>query len=218
MQILYMPVSLGRDYGTTNTGTISCTSTISTTVATTDTINYTILYQNVPALTVSTGILLTFLPKYQYGVESMLDANSVNLTATPPNPGTFTNYFAQTDYSRAQVFPMAFVNYRVLKPWLKSWWAEPNSELAITTNLSGGIGVNPNTGTNQVEFFGGGAIGFSRALVHFGEHWGRQESLGGGFTVNNPVPTGWSSSNTVPINWKYQHYFALGFSVRIAPF
>jgi hypothetical protein len=73
--------------------------------------------------------------------------------------------------------------------------------MVITNNLSGGVGVNLNTGTNHVEFFGGYAIGFSRAMVHFGEHWGRQESLGGGFTVNNPVPTGWSSSNTVPINW-----------------
>lgn len=217
-QILYMPVSLGRDYGTTNTGTISCTSTIMTAMATTNTINYTILYQNVPALTVSTGILTSFLREYEYGVVSKLDANSEDLTATPPDPGTFTNYFEQTENARVQVFPMAFVNYRVFKPWLKSWWAEPNSELAITTNLSGGIGVNPNTGTNQVEYFGGGAIGFSRAMVHFGEHWGRQESLGGGYTVGNPVPTGWSSSNTVPIDWTYKHHFTLGFSVRIAPF
>jgi hypothetical protein len=217
-QVLYMPIILGRDYGTTDTGTISCTTATTPAVPTTDAINYTILYQNVPALTVSTGILLTFLPKYEYGVVSTLDPGSVNLGATPPAPGTFTNYFAQTDYARASVFPMAFVNYRVFKPYLKSWWSEPNSELVITNNVSAGIGVNPNTGTNQTEYFAGYALGFSRALVHFGEHWGRQESLGGGFTVGNPVPSGWTSSNTVPINWKYQHYFAMGFSVRVAPF
>jgi hypothetical protein len=217
-QELYTTIILGRDYGTTDTGTISCTTTTAPAVPTTDAMNYTVLYQNVPALTVSTGILLTFLPKYEYGVVSTLDQGSVNLGATPPAPGTFTNYFAQTDYARASVFPMAFVNYRLFKPYLKSWWSEPNSELVITNNVSAGIGVNPNTGTNQTEYFVGYAVGFSRALVHFGEHWGRQESLGGGFTVGNPVPTGWTSSNTVPINWKYQHYFAMGFSVRIAPF
>jgi len=218
-QILYTTIVLGRDYGTADTGTISCTTTTSPAVATTDAINYTVLYQKVPALTVSTGILLTFLPKYEYGVVSKLDPKSANPGATPPNPGTFTNYFEQTQSSRASVFPMAFVNYRLGKPYLKSWWAEPNSELVITNNVSAGIGINPNTGTNQTEFFAGYAVGFSRAMVHFGEHWGRQESLGGGFTVDTPVPTGWSSSNTVPNDWHYKHhFFAIGFSVRIAPF
>jgi hypothetical protein len=54
-------------------------------------------------------------------------------------------------------------------------------------------------------------------MVHAGMHYGRTESLGGGYTVNTKVPTGFTSSTPVPIDWSYHPYFAIGFSVRVAP-
>ena len=174
-------------------------------VPTTDAINYSVLYQNIPALTASLGLLTTFLEKNEIGTAQQLNAD-----------GTSTNYFRITDKARASVFPMAFVNYRIFPPKLKHWWGQPESELVITNSISAGIGVNPNTGTNQVEFFAGDAIGFNRVLIHLGLHYGRTESIGGGFNLNTPVPTGFMGQP--PINWSYHPAFSIGFSVRAAPF
>lgn len=195
---------LPPDYGATDTGTLACTSDALSTQATTDSINYSVLYQNVPALTVSTGLLVTFLAKREIGTQPQLIS------------GTTSTYFAVTDSAAAQVFPMAFVNYRIGPPALKTWWGQPEDELVLTNNVSAGIGVNSNTGTNQPEFFVGDTVGFSRVYLHFGVHFGRTESLGGGFQLNTVVPTGFSGS--APIDWSYHPAFAIGLSVRIAPF
>jgi hypothetical protein len=195
------------DYGATDTGTISCSTDTTPAVATTDSINYSILYQNIPALTVSAGLLTTFLEKREYGVTQEVDPNNTTMAQT---------VFAVTDSARASVFPMAFVDYRTGKPALKTWWGEPNNELVIANNVGAGIGINPNTGTNQVEFFVGDAISFSRVFIHAGVHFGRTESLGGGFSLG-PVPSNFSGT-TAPINWSYHPSFAIGLSVRVAPF
>jgi hypothetical protein len=203
--VLVQDIHLGPDYGATDTGTITCTSDAVPTQATTDAINYSVLYQNVPALTVSAGLLTTFLAKTEIGTAPQLNKD-----------GTFSTYFAVTDSARAQVFPMAFVNYRILPPVLKTWWGQPENELVISNSVSAGIGVNSNTGTNQPEFFLGDAIGFSRVYIHLGAHFGRTESLGGGFQLNTVIPSGFSGS--APINWSYHPAFSIGLSVRIAPF
>jgi hypothetical protein len=213
--IIYQTISLPFDYGATDTGTISCSTDSAPAVATTDVINYTILYQNVPALTVSTGLMITFLQKNIYGTAAQFDGPT-SITSTNPN-GTYTEYFRITDSARASVFPMAFVNYKIGSPTLKTWWGEPNNEMIFTNNVSAGIGVNSNTGTNQPEFFAGYAAGFSRVLFHVGAHFGRVEHLGGSFTVNTPVPATFTSSTPVPINWSYQTFIGVGLSVRIAP-
>lgn len=214
-QILYQKISLPFDYGATDTGTITCSTDTTPAVPTTDTINYTILYQNVPALTVSTGLMVTFLQKNEYGTAAQYDGPT-SVTATNPN-GTYTEYFRITDSARASVFPMAFVNFKIGSPTLKTYWGQPNTELVFTNNLSAGIGVNSNSGTNQPEFFAGYAVGFNKVLVHVGAHFGRVESLGGGFTVDTPVPASFTSSTPVPIDWHYQTFIGIGLSVRIAP-
>ncbi len=202
---LTQDIVLGPDYGATDSGTISCSTDTSPAQPTTDSINYSILFQNVPAFTVSAGLLTTFLGKREIG------------TTTKLNPdGTSSTYFAITDFARASVFPMAYVNYRILRPLLTAWPGQRENELQITNSLSAGIGVNPNTGTNQVEFFAGDAIGFGRALLHFGAHIGRTENLGGGFQLNTQVPSMYSAAP--PINWGYHATFSIGLSVRIAPF
>ena len=218
--VLTQSIVLATDYGATDTGTISCSSNTSPAVATLDTINYSVLYQNVPALTASGGLFITFLQKDQYGVQAQFNAGSVCTancpggTATPT--GTYTQFFALTDSARASVFPMAYVNYRIGPPKITRYWKQPNNELVITHNASAGIGINSNTGTNQPEFFAGYAAGLSRLLIHGGLHYGRVESLGGGFSVGQPVPASWGNTAT-PINWNYKPYFGIGFSVRVAP-
>jgi hypothetical protein len=207
-QILIQQIHLGTDYGATDPGTVSCSTDSTPAVATTDSINYAILYQNVPALTVSAGLLISFLEKDQWGVSQLLDN-----TKTPP---VLSTAFVITDSARASVVPMAYINYRVAPPILKTWWGQPNSELVVSHNISAGIGINSNTGTNQPEFFAGYAIGFSRSLIHAGLDYGRQESLGGGF-LKGTVPTGFTGT-TAPINWNYKPAFSIGLSVRIAPF
>jgi hypothetical protein len=144
--IIVQDLNLAPDYGATDSGTISCSTDTSPAVATTDAINFSILYQNVPALTVSAGLLVTFLQKLQYGQESMFDGPA-SITTANPN-GTFSSYFRVTDSARASVFPMAYVNYRIGPPFLKRWWGQPNNEMVFSNNVSVGIGVNSNTGTN----------------------------------------------------------------------
>jgi hypothetical protein len=218
--MLTQSIVLPTDYGATDTGTISCSTDTTPAITTTDAINYSILYQNIPVLTASAGLFVTFLQKYEYGVQVMFNNGSVCTDPTLCNPvtptGTYTQYFEQTDYARASVLPMAFVNVRVAPAKLTRVPGRPNSELAITHNASAGIGINSNTGTNQPEFFGGYAIGFNRLLIHAGLHYGRVESLGGGFKQSQAVPASWGSTAT-PINWNYQPYVGFGFSVRVAP-
>lgn len=206
--VLMQDFTLGADYSAMDTGTISCSSDTSPAVATTDAIYYSITFQNIPAFTVSAGLLTTFLQKNEYGVTQQL-----NNTTTPPST---TTVFAITDSARASVLPMAYVNYRIGRPTLKTWWGEPNNELIIANNVSMGIGINSNSGTNQVEFFAGDAVSFSRVFIHAGVHFGRTESLGGGYSLG-PVPSGFTGT-TAPINWSYHPAFSIGLSVRIAPF
>ena len=209
-------ISLPFDFGATNTGTITCSTDTSPAMATTDAINYSVLYQNVPALTASVGLMVTFLQENIYGQSSLFDGPT---SITPTNPtGTYSSYFRLTDSARASVFPMAYLNYKIGHPALKTWWGNHNNELVLTNNVSAGLGVNSNTGTNQPEFFAGYAVGFSRVLLHLGGHFGRTEALGGGYTVDTKVPAGFTSSTPVPIVWSYHPALGIGLSVRIAPF
>jgi hypothetical protein len=197
--------NLGTDRKATITGVLSCVSDADSTKPTTDPINYSILYQNVPVMSASAGFLTTFQEKRVIGT-TMVAAN---------NATGFNTIFAVTDSSRAQVFPMGYFNVRMLPTKTTNWFRRPEDELNVTTNLSAGLGVNPNSGTNQPEFFLGLGFGFNRLMIHPGLHFGRTQSLGGGFTLNTTVPTGFSGP--VPINWSYHPAFSIGFSVRVAP-
>lgn len=204
--VLVQLLPLGTNYGVTAPGTLTCSTTATPAVATTDAINIAVQYQNIPALTISAGLLISTIEQKQYGVSQQLPSGST----------TIQTAFIVTNSARASVVPMAYVNYRIAPPIIKTWWGEPNQELDISHNVSAGIGINANTGTNQPEFFGGYAIGFSRSLIHIGLDYGRSENLGQGFSLG-VVPTGFTGT-TAPIVWKYHPTISIGFSVRIAPF
>jgi hypothetical protein len=110
---------------------------------------------------------------------------------------------------------MAFVNYRIGHYHSSQYGKGKEDQLVWTSHLSAGFGVNPNTGTNQPEFFLGLALGLNRFMFHPGIHFGRTESLGGGYSLNTIAP---STLTTAPIAWSYHLAFSIGFSVRVAPY
>jgi hypothetical protein len=152
-------------------------------------------------------LLTSFLGKRIIGIA---DENS-----PPSNPPVDTQVFAVTDRAQVQLVPMAFVNYRIF-PYTSSHYGKgKESELVWATHLSAGVGVNPNTGTNQPEFFFGLGIGLNRFVLHPGIHVGRTQNLGGGYLLGTTVP---GTLMSAPISWSYHMAFSIGFSVRVAPY
>jgi hypothetical protein len=211
--IVVQEFNLGTDRKATITGTLSCVSDLDGKTPTTDAINFSILYQDVPHWSASAGLLTSFQRKRIIGFVD----EPVTPATTPP---TFNSYFGITDQARAQVIPMAFVNYRFTNYSFKYdkhmsyYGSTKESTLVWTGHITAGIGVNSNNGANQPEFFLGFALGLNRFLIHPGVHFGRMQSLGGGYALNTLAPTG----VTPPIDWSYHPAFSIGFSVRLAPY
>jgi hypothetical protein len=205
--ILIQDFNLGTDRKATSTGSFSCVSAVDGKTPTTTNISYSLLYQDVPHWTSSLGFLTSFQEKRIIGI-----ANESDTSTTPPSN---VQFFRVTDQARVQVIPMAFVNYRLGGYATTHYGSTKEDELIWTAHLSSGFGINPNSGTNQPEFFGGLAFGLNRFMFHTGVHVGRTQSLGGGYSLNTQVPSGLS---TAPIAWSYHPAFTLGFSVRVAPF
>ena len=97
---LEQDIRLGSDRKNTVTGAVTCVSQTDLKTPTTDTpSNYSLLYQDsVPLVSLSLGTLVTLQPKVVIGTE-----NAAANTAGP--------MFAVTDRERAQIFPMAFLNF-----------------------------------------------------------------------------------------------------------
>ena len=207
--VLVQEFNLGTDRKATVTGVLSCVNNLDGKTPTTNNINFSILYQDVPRWSASTGLLTTFQQKRTYGSVSQ---------NTGPNAGT--NVAGVTDEARAQVFPMAFVNWRFTRHHFRYGENAPhygkNGEdtLVWSGHLSSGFGINPNNGANQPEFFVGLAGALNRFMLHAGAHWGRRQSLGGGFNIGDKI----SQGQSVPIEWSYYPAFSIGFSVRVAPY
>jgi len=206
--ILYQDLVLGTDRKTTLTNTVACVSSADPTKNTTNQISLQVLYQDVPHWSASAGLLATFNEKRIFGI--------TNVNA-PGTAAGYNQYFALTDRSQAQVLPMVYLNYR--PPFLPyaSWWGGSTNEdeRIITGGLSAGFGINPNSGTAQPEYFIGTFFGINKLMIHPGIHYGREQSLGGGFVEGEMVPSGLT---TAPVNWKYRAAFSIGFSVRVAPY
>ena len=203
--VLVQQFNLPTDRKGTSTGFLACVSAIDGKTPTTTNINYTLLYQDVPHWSASAGFLTSFLEKKVIGLEA---------ESSPPNQTAGTQFLELTDKAAVQVVPMAFANYRVL-PYAQSQFGKgKESQLVWTANLSGGFGVNPNTGTNQPEFFAGLALGLNRFLLHLGCDWGRVEQPGGGYTWGAQF----INATAAPIDWRYHPKFSIGFSVRVAPY
>ena len=218
--LLYQNFDVGTDRKVTSPGYISCVSDLDGKTPTTTNINTSLLYQSVPRWSASAGLLTSFLPKTIIG---LTDTNNSTVATAPGD----VQSFQVTDRARAQVVPMAFINYRLGHHQSTFYGKGKENELVWTEGVSAGIGINPNTGTNQPEFFLGLALGMNRLIIHPGIHFGRTESLGGGYSLNVPFVSTTSATgtvvpptvpSTVPLSWSYHVAFSIGFSVRVAPY
>lgn len=192
------------------TGTITCTNYFTKQVATElvtrsgnaggeqsvsiEPIPFTVTYQNPPRGSVSAGLLFTTLDKRQIGIQPVRTGTAADGTST------FRLTFAETDRADGQLVPFTFYNHRI--------WGSRKFSL----NGSGGVGVNPNNGATQVEFFFGGSLGFNNFFLQLGGHVGRWQELGGGFTLGDTVT---ASPPVVPIERRYTVRPSIGVSYKL---
>lgn len=184
---------LPEDNNAKVSGTVTCTNFFTKQVSV-EAIPFTVTYQNLPRASVTMGVLFTTLNKRQVGTQAVRTGTAAD--GTP----TFRNTFAETDRSGSQLVPFSFFNLYL------------SGTRQMNLNLTGGIGVNPNNGKNQAEFFVGGALGFKNVYVQFGGHIGRWQELGGGFGFGETVPANFPG---VPIERRYTMRPAVGLSYRL---
>lgn len=175
------------------TGTVTCTNVFTKQPAF-DPIPFTIKYQDAPRGTVTAGIIYSTLDKRQVGIQPIFAGKAVD------GSDTFRLTFAETDRADGQIIPFTFYNYR--------FWGDRKFSL----NASAGVGVNPNNGSNQVEFFFGGSVGYKNVFFELGGHAGRWQELGGGFVIGDAVST---APPSVPIERRYTVRPAFGVSYKI---
>ena len=184
---------LPEDNNAKVSGTVTCTNFFTKQISV-EAIPFTVTYQNLPRASVTMGVLFTTLNKRQVGTQAVRTGTAAD--GTP----TFRNTLAETDRSGNQVVPFSFLNVYL------------TGTRQMNLNLTGGIGVNPNNGKNQAEFFVGGALGFKNVYVQFGGHIGRWQELGGGFGFGETVPANFPG---VPIERRYTMRPAVGLSYRL---
>jgi hypothetical protein len=148
-------------------------------------------YQNPGFLSASAGIVVSTLGQHTIG------------TRTKSSPGGFTTYFAVTNQSTVQPIPFSLLNL---------YFFGNNN---VNVSLSGGIGINPYNNSTQVEYFVGPSVSIHSVLLSPGVHIGRFQTLGGGFKIGDPVPTGWSGNTPVPIDLTYTAHFGIGITFKI---
>lgn len=175
------------------TGTVTCTNFFTKQVS--SDVPFTVIYQNLPRATVSAGILFSLLDRRQIGIQPVRTGTAAD--GTP----TFRLQFAESDRSSSQVIPFSFFNYYL------------TGTRKLNLNLSGGVGLNPNNGSNQVEYFMGGALGIKDIYLQFGGHVGRWQELGNGFVIGDAVPEKFPAA--APIERRYSIRPAFGVSYRL---
>jgi hypothetical protein len=175
------------------TGTVTCTNFFTKQPAF-DPIPFTVKYQSAPRGTVTAGIIYSTLDKRQIGIVPVLSGTAAD------GSDTFRLTFGETDRGSGQIIPFTFYNHRL--------WGDRKYSL----NGSGGVGVNPNNGATQVEFFFGGSVGIKNVFLQFGGHVGRWQELGGGFVIGDAVT---AAPPSVPIERRYSVRPAVGVSYKI---
>jgi hypothetical protein len=176
------------------TGSVTCTNSFTKQVSV-EAVPFTITYQDIPRFSVSAGVLFSLLNKRQIQVQPARTGTAAD--GTP----TFRLEFTETDTADNQVVPFSFFNYYL------------TGTRKLNLNASAGVGLNPNNGSNQVEYFFGGALGIKNLFLQFGGHVGRWQELDGGFNLGEPVPDKFPSS--VPIKRRYSVRPGFGLSYKL---
>jgi hypothetical protein len=184
---------LPEDNNAKVSGTVTCTNFFTKQVSV-DPIPFTVTYHDIPFASVTMGVLFTTLNKREIGTSPVRTGTAAD--GTP----TFRNTFAETDRAANQIVPFSFFNVYL------------SGTRRLNLNFTGGVGINPNNGSNQAEFFVGGALGFKNLYVQFGGHIGRWQELGGGFVLGETVPADFPG---VPIERRYTMRPSIGISYRL---
>jgi len=87
------------------------------------------------------------------------------------------------------------------------------SKHIFAAGLTGGFGVNPNSGTADPEYFAGIFGSVDRLNLHLGWDRGRIQTLGGNFKVGDVVADG----TTIPTDRHFIGKLAFAISVRLYP-
>jgi hypothetical protein len=173
---------------------------------------YSVTYQVVPRLALSTGILVS--PIEERNVGTTTQKSGVDSMGTV----TTQTVVSLTKAADAQVVPFTFLDLRVGNGWshrgkADTWSSRFFSKHVFTAGVSGGIGINPKNGGPNPEFFGGLFGSVDRFVLHIGADGGRLTNVGGGFAVGDVVPSG----TTIPVTSHYVWKFSGGLSVRVYP-
>lgn len=186
------------------TTSVTCTNAFTKKVVYKD-IPIAINFKRDSRITVSVGPLFSTIPKQKLGTTQI--NTGLNSSGAP----TFTSQFAVVDRASYQIIPFAFINYRLAYLGESRKLTNPPD---FSVNFSFGIGVNPNSGTNEVEYFIGPSLGYKRFFFQFGDHIGRfQRGFTGGFNIGDTVPASFPS--VLPIDKEYRNRFGIAFSYRL---
>jgi hypothetical protein len=175
------------------TGTVSCTNHFTKQPFGSGT-TLTVTFKNALPFSGSAGVAISPLSKRPIGIVENQTTNAKGTT-------TFSTSVGYTSHSIAQFVPVGFGNLIL--------YGTPK----LTFNLSGGVGINPNNGGNQVEYIFGPSLQTHKIYFGVGAHVTRFPQLGNGFYVGEPV-TGVTAAN-LPIS--YESTIHLGFFISYQP-
>lgn len=199
-------IALVPDQNSVTTGNLTCVDDQSKTAWDQD-VPLTVTYDELPRWSFSAGVLFSSQGRLQFGIRP----SAATVPAPPPSPtptpvkGNAT--VLKTDSSSFQVVPFSFASIRL-------WdWVMHHQQFSL--GLAGGLGVNPNNGDNQAEFFEGLSVTWKNVSFYAGSHNARQQILGGNFALNEVVDP--QTVGSLPINHDWVHKFAGGISYRIPP-
>lgn len=135
-----------------------------------DSLALSITFKSPARLAASGGLLYSAIGKLRYGsqpVKTGVDANGTD---------TFVLKIAETDRSSTQTVPFFFLHGRL-------FGVRP-----VYSYVTGGVGLNANSGGTQVEYFAGGTLGIKNVYFGVGAHFGRVQELAGNFKLDEVVP------------------------------
>jgi hypothetical protein len=152
-----------------------------------------ITFQSPPRLAASAGLLLSTIDKLQYGTQPA--KTGVDATGTD----TAVTRIVVTDTTSAQTVPFSFLHLRLVG-WRPGYGY-----------LTGGIGLNPNNGSTQVEYFAGLSLGIKNVMLSAGAHYGRVQELAGGFHIGDIV----GDKAVAPVSLRYVARLGVSVSYKI---
>lgn len=155
-------------------------------------------FRDLPRASLSAGILISPLEKRSFNTAQVFDG----LGATPTDP-VGRHAEIRGEASRPQVVPFSFVNVRLMH------WRV--GDRLYSFNLAPGVGVNPNGGTNEVEFAFGASFGVNNFYFFGGAHFGREANLVNGFSIGDRVP----DIFVPPVSRQWKTNFGFGVSYRL---